>query len=156
MSSAHSPTCGNSSLTSIPHWPYFLNANGDRISAPVFRSVATDAAGQRLAVVLVEHRLGIEAVDLRQPAVHEQEDDVLGARGDDRACARRARRAGRTLSGPAARAIDSPTRLGERQHAEAVANAAQRVAASQRRPDLCGAWIVLAHKDEFVRARAAS
>ena len=40
MSSAHSPTCGNSSLTSMPHLPYFLNVNGDRISAPVLRSVA--------------------------------------------------------------------------------------------------------------------
>src|SRR5262245_50218921 len=40
MSSAHSPTCGNSSLTSIPTCPYFLNVNGDRISAPVLRSVA--------------------------------------------------------------------------------------------------------------------
>ena len=64
----------------MPHWPYFLNVNGERISAPVLRSVAIDAAGQRLAVVAVEHRLGIEAVDLRQAAVHEQEDDVLGPR----------------------------------------------------------------------------
>ena len=63
----------------MPLWPYFLNVNGDLISAPVLRSVAIAAAGQRLAVVLVEHRLGIEAVDLRQAAVHEQEDDVLGA-----------------------------------------------------------------------------
>ena len=38
------------------------------------------AAGKRLAVILRQHRLGIEAVHLRQPAVHEQEDDVLGAR----------------------------------------------------------------------------
>ena len=38
------------------------------------------SAGQRLAVVLVEHRLGIEAVHLREPAVHEQEDDVLRLR----------------------------------------------------------------------------
>ena len=40
MSSAQAPTFGNSSLTSIPHWPYFLNANGERINAPVLRSVA--------------------------------------------------------------------------------------------------------------------
>ena len=50
------------------------------------------AARQRLAVVLVEHRLRIEAVDLRQPAVHEQEDDVLGARGMVQARRRRGRR----------------------------------------------------------------
>ncbi len=45
MSSAHSPTWGNSSLTSIPALPYFLNANGERINAPVLRSVATEPPG---------------------------------------------------------------------------------------------------------------
>ena len=45
MSSAHAPTLGNSSLTSIPHWPYFLNVKGDRISAPVLRSVAIEPPG---------------------------------------------------------------------------------------------------------------
>ncbi len=40
MSSAHPPTCGNSSLTSMPALPYFLNVNGERMSAPVLRSVA--------------------------------------------------------------------------------------------------------------------
>ena len=35
-------------------------------------------AGQRLAVELVEHRLGVEGVDLRRPAVEEKEDDVFG------------------------------------------------------------------------------
>src|SRR5882724_11504104 len=40
MSSTHSPTCGNSSLTSMPLFPYFLNWNGDFISVPVLRSVA--------------------------------------------------------------------------------------------------------------------
>src|SRR5262249_1694148 len=38
-------------------------------------------ARQRLAVILVEHRLGIEAIHLRKSAVHEKEDDVLRARG---------------------------------------------------------------------------
>ena len=36
-------------------------------------------ARQRLPVVLRQHRLGVEAVDLRQTAVHEQEDDVFRA-----------------------------------------------------------------------------
>src|SRR5262245_39893814 len=40
MLSTCSPTSGKRSLTSMPLWPYFLNANGDFISAPVFRSVA--------------------------------------------------------------------------------------------------------------------
>src|SRR5262249_20054526 len=38
-------------------------------------------ARQRLAVILVEHRLGIEAIHLRKSAVHEKEDDMLRARG---------------------------------------------------------------------------
>ncbi len=45
MSSAQPPTCGNSSLTSRPLWPYFLNVNGDFISEPVLRSVATVPPG---------------------------------------------------------------------------------------------------------------
>src|SRR5262249_59758562 len=35
----------------------------------------------RLAVILVEHRLGIEAIHLRKSTVHEKEDDMLRARG---------------------------------------------------------------------------
>jgi hypothetical protein len=35
---------------------------------------------KRLPVVLVEHRFRIEAVDLRQATVHEQENDGLGLR----------------------------------------------------------------------------
>src|SRR6266436_920403 len=46
MSSAHAPTFGNSSLTSMPHFPYFWKVNGDRISAPVLRSVATAPPGR--------------------------------------------------------------------------------------------------------------
>src|SRR5262249_20582512 len=38
-------------------------------------------ARQRLAVIPVEHRLGIEAIHLRKSAVHEKEDDMLRARG---------------------------------------------------------------------------
>src|SRR5215468_9276897 len=37
-------------------------------------------ARQRLAVILVEHRLGVEAIYLRKSAVHEKENDVLRAR----------------------------------------------------------------------------
>jgi hypothetical protein len=117
MSSAQAPTLGNSSLTSMPHWPYFLNANGERISAPVLRSVGDRAAGQRLAVILVERRFGIEAVDLRQAAVHEQEDDVL--------------RASRMVErgGAGHRVADE---AGKGHHAEAVADAAQCFAAGDR------------------------
>ncbi len=45
MSSMQPPTCGKISLTSIPLCPYFLNVNGDFISAPVLRSVATSPPG---------------------------------------------------------------------------------------------------------------
>ena len=45
MSSAQAPTCGNSSLTSSPLLPYRLNVNGDFISEPVLRSVATVPPG---------------------------------------------------------------------------------------------------------------
>src|SRR5262245_1589201 len=38
-------------------------------------------ARQRLAMILVEHRLGIETIDLRKSTVHEKEDDMLCARG---------------------------------------------------------------------------
>ena len=72
------PACGNISLTSMPLWPYFLNLNGDRIRLPVLRSCSRNLAGQRLAVVLLQHRLGVEGVHLRRAAVHEQENDVLG------------------------------------------------------------------------------
>src|SRR6478672_4595467 len=61
-----------------------LNSSHDQISYAVFclkkkkrpglAFGRNRSAGQRLAVVLVEHRLRIEAVHLRQPAVHEQED----------------------------------------------------------------------------------
>ena len=45
MSSAQAPTCGKSSLTSSPLLPYFVNVNGDCISVPVLRSVATGPPG---------------------------------------------------------------------------------------------------------------
>ena len=66
------------------------------------------AAGQRLAVVLVEHRLGIEAVDLRQAAVHEQEDDALGAFAGVIAAATSAARATESLTRPANAIMPKP------------------------------------------------
>jgi hypothetical protein len=75
-------------------------------------------------VVLVERRLGIEAVHLRQPAVHEQKDDVLRfcrmvkpARREDlwilsgQRCRRRERLANHS---------------GKREHAEPVADSTER------------------------------
>ena len=151
MSSTHSPTCGNSSLTSMPLWPYFLNVNGERISSPVLPLGRDRPAGQRLAVILVEHRLGIEGVDLRRAAVHEQEDDALGARGViqlalvDAAVLRE--RPGR----PDDRLADQ---AGERQHAEPVAHPAQASRRVSGCRDLCGAMSI--HEQEFARAEQDS
>ncbi len=86
------------------------------------------AAGQRLPVILVEHRLGIEAVHLRQPAVHEQEDDVFrfgrvmksAGRTDLRVLVRAAQRRGCRQR--------LPDQSGKREHAEAIANPAERLA----------------------------
>ena len=111
----------------MPLWPYFWNLNGDRIAAPVFRSVRRLPRRQRLAVVLVEHRLGVERVDLRRPAVHEQVDDVLRLRREVRLLRRerverRRRRGERRVVGEHA---------GEAEHAEAGAAAGEHVAAGK-------------------------
>ena len=84
-------------------------------------------AGHRLAVVLLERRLRIEGVDGGQSAVHEEEDDALDSLrmielGDAQAAIgeRDRSRAGQRLAEHA----------GESHHAEAVANFAERFAAS--------------------------
>ena len=93
----------------MPLLPYFLNVNGDLHQRAGLALGRDRAAGQRLAVVLVEHRLRIEAVDLRQAAVHEQEDDALRARRMIELALVDGRRP--APSAPAACASDSPTRL---------------------------------------------
>ena len=65
----------------MPLLPYFLNVNGDFSRLPVLRSVFRLPGGHGLAVILSEHRLGVEGVHLRRAAVEEQEDDVLGLGG---------------------------------------------------------------------------
>ena len=62
----------------MPLWPYFWNLNGDGKAAPVLRSVRRFARRQRLAGVLRQRRLGVEGIDVRRAAVHEQVDDALG------------------------------------------------------------------------------
>jgi hypothetical protein len=85
------------------------------------------AARERLAVILRQHRLRIEAVHLRQPAVHEEEDDVFRARGMVQAL-RELRRRG--LAGGEAGGLERVAdQAGERHHAEAAADATERVAA---------------------------
>ena len=48
----------NSSLTSMPLWPYFWNLNGDRIAAPVLRSVRRFGFGSGLPWYLSSSGLG--------------------------------------------------------------------------------------------------
>jgi hypothetical protein len=86
------------------------------------------AARQRLPVVLVEHRLRIEAVHLREAAVHEQKNDALGARGVIEPADLQAVR-GVASAGGVQRIAQQ---AGKRHHAEAVAHAAQRFASRQR------------------------
>ena len=84
-----------------------------------------------LAVILVEPRLGIERVDLRRPAVHVQEDDVL--------------RLGRMMRGR--RASDLPSSASERGEgdgAEAVGAVREHVAAGQRGGDKRRQWCMVA------------
>ena len=76
MSSMCSAVLANSSLTSIPLWPYFWNLNGEGNAAPVLRSVR-QVLGQRLAGVLRQRGLGVERVDVRRAAVEEEMDDPL-------------------------------------------------------------------------------
>ena len=79
MSSTCCATCGNSSETSIPHCPYFLNVHGDGISPPgvPMRSPHLADAGHRLALALQQLGLGIEGVHLADAAVAEDRDHRL-------------------------------------------------------------------------------
>ena len=81
---------------------------------------------QRLAVIFVQQRLGIERVDLRRPAVHEQVDDLLGLAGEMRAAWARARpRRPIAASRRAAAAPVGRQHAGQAQHAKAHAAAAR-------------------------------
>ena len=55
--SADSATCGKSSLTSIPLWPYFWKENGEGNAAPVLRSVRY-VTGRGLPAYLASSGLG--------------------------------------------------------------------------------------------------
>ena len=85
------------------------------------------AAGHGLAVVLGKHRLGIERIDGGEPAVHEEEDDALHAL---RVIELRNAEAGFPggYSGSRHRLAEHS---GERHHAEAIADPAQRFSASK-------------------------
>ena len=75
--------CGNRSLTHLPHWPYCLNFHRGSTMRPWFlcpprpKVLTVD----RLVVHADHRRLVVERVDVARAAVHEQEDDALGFRG---------------------------------------------------------------------------
>ena len=71
MSSMHSASFGKTSLTSTPDLPLFLKLEG-RAEGQAFM------AGDRLVVVLREHRLRIPRIDVRRRALGKNVDDVLG------------------------------------------------------------------------------
>ena len=81
-----SATCGNRSLTGMPLWPYLLEL--PRATASVLPTLLNCVGSTFIVIGLpcyfVQARLGVERVDLRRAAVHEQEDDGLGLRGEVR------------------------------------------------------------------------
>ena len=133
MSSIRSPICGKISLTSMPLFPHrrtrTATASGCPSCAP-----SSDSPRASAGRVLGQHRLGIERVHLRRPAVQEQEDDVL-----------RFGREMRRLWVPAASRGAAPAPASPR---PSMPNPAPIVVDSSRRV-ICP----LLHKQELVRAQ---
>ena len=90
MSSTISPRCGSSSEISTPSWPYRLEpvrgADHQQLRLPAGHPgdplAVPDRGGQLLAGPLREDRLGVEQVDVRRAARHEQVDDPLRLGGE--------------------------------------------------------------------------
>ena len=76
MSSTFFATCGNSSDTSIPHWPYFLNDHGDGIRPPGCPCETTTSPLPVIASPcrFSKLRLRIERIHLAHAAVAEDRD----------------------------------------------------------------------------------
>ena len=122
----------------MPLWPYFLNRNGERHGRAGL-ALGGQIGRHRLAVVAVEHRLGVERVDVRRPAVHEQVDDPLGPRRSGgglgkqriRAAIERTTPDGRRVAVGAGRPAQQPgvrQQAAQRQGAHAHARAAEQLA----------------------------
>ena len=79
---------------------------------------------QRFAVEGGEFRLGVEGIDVRRPAGHEQEDETLGLRGILRGSLRQ-----RIVGGSGAGLVGK--QAGEPEQAEAVGEAQQHLAAAE-------------------------
>ena len=138
-SSTHWPTCGkqvadrDAALAVVAELP----RAAEHVSHVVeLRRMRLDL--DRLPMLAVEPRLGVERVDLRRPAVHEQEDDARGlCREVRRPCRQRVARnragvRGRATvtRGGAEGRLAKQRRQGQR--AEAPATSQQHVAAANR------------------------
>ena len=83
MSSIDSAVWRKRSLTSMPLWPYLLELErrGERgAGLALGRQRCRRAAAW--PAYFVEHRLGVERIDVRRAAVHEDVDDALGFGGE--------------------------------------------------------------------------
>ena len=124
------------------------------------------SAGGPLAVVLRQRRLGVERIDVRRAAVHEQEDDPLGPRREVRRLRRQRIAAARPRCGRAGRrrparspapARRSRRRSGAALRGESMAEVASTICLvigrSAARHGL--AAIASIHKHKLIRAQAA-
>ena len=84
MSSMHLAVCGNRSDTSIPLCAVLRELAGRAEQLGALRDELVlglaELCRPRLAVELVQERLGVERVEVARPAGHEQEDDALRLR----------------------------------------------------------------------------
>ena len=108
----------------MPLSPCCVNFQGDLSRLPVAANCTRGLAnGSGLPSSRVKQRLGVERVDVRRPALHEQEDDPLGPRRKMRRLG--GERIGRRLLG--ARFVGQ--QRGQGQRAEADGRLAQQSAA---------------------------
>ena len=78
MSSMVEARLGSRLLTCTPPWPCCLNSNGEGNRPPVVRSVRRSTEDGRWPWYFGERGLGVEHVELRGSADHEQDDVVFG------------------------------------------------------------------------------
>ncbi len=104
---------------------------------PALPAAGLDRIGRVLPLVVLQGGLGVERIDVRRPAVHEQEDQALGPRREVRRVRRqRVERDGRLL-GPR-RGGEEPgvgEDAGQAEGAEAAPDAGEQVATGQRRAE---------------------
>ena len=110
----------------MPLWPYFWNLNGDGKRGPGLALGRQVPPGSGWPAYFVERRLGVERIDVRRPAVHEQVDDALGLGREMRRAAATADRWPRRM-----RVCGADDEIAQRERAEAHAAALQQFAAGE-------------------------